>query len=178
MKDEYFSNKKQDSTRRGADKPRFPSSEHKKGKTAVLICPKCHAVYFDKHWHDNEFLSQAYKWNRGVSYQLCPEDKLIMQGGGKVNYEGELVLSRIPQDLLMEIAREVRNIAKRAKKRDPEDKAMRIEIKKSSIRVLTTENQLAVSIGKQIDHAHKGGELEIKWSERDKLARVFWKHKK
>ncbi|MBU1180037.1 hypothetical protein KJ885_03775 [Patescibacteria group bacterium] len=179
MPGEYFPTKKEFALKTGMENPHVSSWEHqkKKGKSPVLICPKCHAVYFDKHWHDNRFLSQAYKWNKGVEYEMCPEDRQIKEGKGRVNYEGELILSSIPQNLIMEIARQIRNIAKRAEKRDPLDKAMRIEIKKSGIRVLTTENQLAVSIGKQIDQSHKGGKLEINWSERDKPARVVWKYK-
>lgn len=160
--------------------PHRPSSEHQKqkGMSPVKICPKCHAVYFDKHWHSSKFLEQAYKWNKGVDYELCPEDKWIKRGKGKVNFEGEVILKNIPKDKLTEIAQQIRNIAKRAKSRDPQDKIMKLEISARKIRVLTTENQLASSIGKQIDRAHKGGKLEIKWGHKDKLVRVLWEYKK
>ena len=142
-----------------------------------MICPKCHAVYFDKHWHSNKFLSQAYKWNKGVEYELCPEDKQIKEGKGWVNYEGEVILKKIPKDKMTEIIQQIRNIGKRGKSRDPQDKIIKLEIGANKIRVLTTENQLAASIGKQIDQAHKGGKLEIEWSHQDKPARVVWEYK-
>ena len=59
------------------------------GESPVKICPKCHAVYFDKHWHSNKFLHQAYSWHTQVGYELCPEDKWTAGSGGSINYEGE-----------------------------------------------------------------------------------------
>ena len=171
--------KKQFRTRAGKDQPRVPSREHikKKGRSPVLICPKCHAVYFDKHWHSNKFLSQAYKWNLRVEYVLCSEDKLIKAGKKQVDFGGEVLFYKIPKNKMQEIVQQIRNIGKRGRLRDPQDKIIKIEVGARQIRVLTTENQLAVSIGKQIDRAHKGGELKIKWSHKDKPARVVWEYK-
>lgn len=105
---------------------------------------------------------------------MCPEDKWIKEGKGRVNYEGEVILKKIPKNKMTEIAGLIRNIGKRGKARDSQDKIIKLEISANQIRVLTTENQLAVSIGKQVDRSHKGGKLEIKWSHEDKPARVIW----
>jgi hypothetical protein len=45
------------------------------------------------------------------------------------------------------------------------------------VRVTTTENQLAISLGKQVDSAFKGGTLKIRFSDEDLPVRVFWDEK-
>ena len=68
----------------------------------------------------------------------------------------------------------VRNAGKRAMKRDPEDRVISVVVSGAKIRVLTSENQLAVAIGKQLHQARKGGKLTIIWSAQDKPVRVHW----
>ena len=167
-------------TRKGKGRPLGPQPEHKKvkGKAPGIICPKCHAVYFDKHWHPAEKLAEAYAASENIIYELCPEDKEIADGHGEINYEGEAIFQDIPPGEVLEIVREIENIGKRAEHRDPEDKIIKIDVKGRQIRVLTTENQLAVSIGKQVGKSHKGGKLEIKWSKGNEPARAVWTHKK
>jgi hypothetical protein len=67
-----------------------------------------------------------------------------------------------------------RNVGRRAQARDPEDRIIKINDAPGGAVVTTTENQLAVSIGKQIDRARKGGKLDITWSQGDKPVRVRW----
>lgn len=170
----------QKSTRKSKGWPLGPQPEHKKvkGKSPGIICPKCHAVFFDKHWHGSDALYQAYKTASEIVYEMCPEDKMIEEGHGETNYEGEAVFLNVPPGEVLEIVQQIRNIGKRAERRDPEDKIIKIDIKGRLIRVLTTENQLAVSIAKQVDKSHKGGKLEIKWSDGDQTARAVWEFKK
>lgn len=166
--------------RKGVGRPLGPEPEHKKakGKSPGIICPKCHAVYFGKRWHPAKELGSAYAASEEIVYELCPEDKEMAKGHGVMGYEGEIILKNIPNGLIAEFEQEIRNIGKRAESRDPEDKIIKIEKIAGGIRVLTSENQLAASMGKQIARAHKGGQLEIKWSKQDKAARVIWEYKK
>ncbi len=159
--------------------PLGPQSEHKKvkGKSPGIICPKCHAVYFDKHWHPAEDVAAAYAASDEIIHELCPEDKEMEKNHGAMGYEGEVILKNIPSKLSTETVQEIRNIGKRAEARDPEDKIIKIEQNAGVIRVLTTENQLAISIAKQVARAHKGGNLEIKWSNGDQTARAVWTYK-
>lgn len=160
--------------------PLGPQPEHKKvkGKSSGIICPKCHAVFFDKRWHPAKDLAAAYAASDEIIHELCPEDKEIEKGRGVAGYEGEVILKNVPKGLFLEIIQEIRNIGKRAESRDPEDKIIKIENTAGVIRVLTTENQLAVGIAKQVARAHKGGDLEIKWSRGDQTARAVWEFKK
>lgn len=165
--------------RKGKGWPLGPQPEHKKikGKASGIICPKCHAVYFDKRWHPASELDKAYAVSENIVYELCPEDKEAEKGHGTMGYEGEVIFKNVPNGLAAEFEQEIRNIGKRAESRDPEDRIIKIEKTAGGIRVLTTENQLAASIGKQVAAAHKGGHLEIKWSDGDQTARVVWIYK-
>lgn len=164
--------------RKGKGWPLGPATEHKKikGQAPGVICPECHAVYFSKRWHPAREL-RGVKTAEKLIYKLCPEDALIAKGGGVMNYEGEFILKNVPNGSVAEIIQEIRNIGKRAASRDPEDKIIKIERTADGLRVLTSENQLAAAIGKQVARAHKGGQLEIKWSKTDAPARVVWTHK-
>jgi len=102
---------------------------------------------------------------------LCGECRMILEEDG---FGGEVRLKNIKAADKIEILREIKNIGERAQRRDPEDQIIKIEDKGKNIRVTTTENQLAVSIGKQIAASRKGGKLQIKLSKEDKPARVVW----
>jgi len=88
-------------------------------------------------------------------------------------YEGELVLENIPEDKKKEITNLIWNVGERAFERDPMDRIIGFEDKGNVIRILTSENQLALSIGKQIKRAFRG-KLDIKWSHKESTSRVKW----
>jgi hypothetical protein len=168
----------EDSTRgRNLKKPHnILPREKGKAEPGVIICPVCHAVYFDKHWHSSESFYNAYRFHGEVARQICPEDKQI-ELRGKEGWGGEVFLANIHPDKRIEVIQQVRHVGKRAMSRDPEARIIKIEDNGGEFRILTSENQLAVSIGKQIESAHKGGKLNIKWSSDDKPCRVIWKMK-
>lgn len=159
-----------------------------KGKEPIRKCSRCDAIYFDEHWHTIPGFWQAYKKmlpKKKIIEEVCYECKWIKDGhldrkndwAGKEGWEGEVILDNlIPKDK-DEILNLVRNIGKRALKRDPQDKIIRIKDEGKRVIITTTENQLAVSIGKQVARAFKGGNLEIKWSHEDEPARVRWVRK-
>jgi len=134
------------------------------------VCKRCHAVYFGKHWQTSPKLYAEFKARRAAEI-LCGECRQIQQKDG---FGGEVILKNITAAEKTEIIQEIKNIGARASRRDPEDQIIKIEDKGKSVRVTTTENQLAISIGKQVDRAHKGGKLEIKLSKEDKPVRVVW----
>lgn len=149
-----------------------------KGLEKMRICDKCHALYFDKHWH-------AWKTIRTLANQLrkldlkedrCPACKLgeeIKQGHG--TGAGEVILAGWNTiDEKREILQLVHHIGERATTRDPEDQILKIEDLNTRFRILTSENQLAVKIGKQVDRARKGGTLVIDLPSDNAPARVTW----
>ncbi len=154
--------------------------EHEtKGFRELRVCRSCHAVYFDEHWHAwqrAKVLAERLK-RMGARETICAECRWARDAkrGQGVNYEGEVLLSGWrTTDEKVDILQLVRNIGKRATLRDPEDQIIRIEDNGDRVRILTTENQLAVGIGKQVDRARKGGKLDIVFSHGDAPVRVRW----
>ncbi len=159
--------------------PRWWHKELKAGK-AVLSCPRCRALFYDKHWHTWSNASVTLPAGVKVREELCRACRTLgpKRGNSEFGYEGEVILSGLnDQTLKREVINTAKNIAARALLRDPEDQIIKIEDNGRTVRITTTENQLAVAIGKEIDRAHKGGELNIRFSEEDLPARVFWKAK-
>lgn len=169
-------------TRIGAHAPRRPQSkkeeqEYGSGKKDFVICPDCGAVYHFKSWHHslNEVAKdqtpEKFAEKHDVVFEICPACDMK----NKKVYEGEVVikLGRAAQKHKEEILKTVEGSDKLARERDPMDRILWIEDKDSEIHVFTSENQLAVKMGKNLDSAFKGGRLEIKYSGED-TARVVW----
>ncbi|MFA6603407.1 MAG: hypothetical protein WCT10_01040 [Patescibacteria group bacterium] len=136
------------------------------------VCPDCRAVYSNKQWY-SQFRAPAGISVSKLPEMLCSECKLKRQKRG--DYAGEVMIEGVKDKaLLAEIVQLVENVGRRAASRDPEERIVKIEKSAGKLRVLTSENQLAVSIGKQLDSARKGGRLSIIWSKGDKLVRVRW----
>jgi hypothetical protein len=148
------------------------------GRGGMIRCEGCSAVYFDKHWHSPSVLAGDIdlSW---LAKGLCEECKMAKKkSSGATTYAGEVTIDgEFSPKEKSEILGIIRNVGKRATRRDPMDRVVRIAESGGALRVYTTENQLAVAIGKQIHHARKGGTLTITWSEGDKLARVHWHRK-
>jgi NMD protein affecting ribosome stability and mRNA decay len=160
--------------------PSWYEMEVKKKKT-LRQCSRCGAVYLDNHWHTIPDFAKIYARSlpkKEITKELCAECNWIKGGKDKTGWEGELILENLVPEEKNEILNLVRNVGKRAFLRDPEDQIIKIEDMGSKVRITTTENQLAASIGKQVSWAFKGGKLEIKWSDEDAPARVKWTRKK
>jgi hypothetical protein len=145
----------------------------KKAEGGVAICPVCHAVYFDKHWHASADLHRAYKFHGEVEKCFCPVDDPKLNAG-EGGWQGEIVLKNIHPDKKQEIMNQLRHASKKSMARNPEARVLRIEDKAGVLRVTTSSNKLAAVIGKALEGAHKGGKLEIKWSQEDLPCRVVW----
>jgi hypothetical protein len=152
-----------------------------KKKKAIRQCSRCGAVYLDNHWHTVPDFAKIYAKSllkKEIIKELCAECKWIVGGKNKTGWEGELILENLVPEEKSEILNLTKNVGARATLRDPEDQIIKIEDFGKKMRITTTENQLAVSIGKQIASAFKGGKLEIIWSDEDAPARVRWMRKK
>lgn len=159
--------------------PRWWSKDVKVG-TAVASCPRCYALFYDKHWHTWSNASVTLPARTKVREEMCGACKTLGPGYGNsaFGYEGEVILSGLnDQAFKKDILRTVKNVAERARERNPESQIIKIEDNGRTARITTTKNQLAVAIGKEVDSAHKGGELTIRFSDDNKLARIFWKTK-
>lgn len=151
-----------------------------KTRTGILSCSSCKALYYDKHWHTWSNASVVLPPKIKVSEAVCPAclSKTAKGGGKDSGYEGEVILSGLADiELKLEVIRTVKNIAERALLRNPEAQIIKIEDQGRNVRITTTKNQLAETIGKEVDSSHKGGELSIRFSEGNSPIRVFWTSK-
>lgn len=152
-----------------------------KGSSAVLACTRCHALYFAKHWHTWSNPAVRLPENLAVAGTLCPACESINSARGSnanFGYGGELKLSGFTSDLRkLEIIKAIKNAAARVLKRNPESQIIKIEDTGKTVRVTTTENQLAVALGKQIEKSFKGGTLKIGFSKDDLPVHITWKDK-
>jgi len=160
---------------RGAFGPRVPKSskeeqEFGKGKIDLVMCPECDSVYYEKSWHHRLEDYKQLSEDKRIKFLLCPACQMIKNK----TYEGKVsIASPAQENIEKELLNLIKNVGQRAFKRDPLDRIIKIKKTKGKIEVLTTENQLAVSIAKQIKRAFKG-KLDIKWSHQEDVVRIDW----
>lgn len=144
-----------------------------RGSKAIIICPKCNAVFFEKSWkHLNDDLRNIIKnshQRQKTVNKLCPADQMIE----KKRFEGEIIIKNPPSDpsRKQELLNIIKNIAQNAYERDPLDRLISIEDKGNALRVLLTDNNLTLSMGKQIVRAFKGN-FKVSFSRLRKLTHV------
>jgi len=147
----------------------------------LRLCDRCNAVYYDGHWHtDPKLAEQIREHQPDVKKELCQQCAYIMNGevNTRKGFEGQIVLDGLRDiEEKREILHTVRNFANQAKENDPQQQIADIDDRGNRVVISTTDNQMAVGIGKAVDRAFKGGSLKIVWSEDDLPARVYWKHK-
>jgi hypothetical protein len=152
---------------RGGLKPHLedPYLTRKSYKEPTL-CPRCRLVYRHRRWQriDDFDASQAKEKHK------CPacrkeEDHYVM---GIVYITGGFFHTR--RD---EIVNMLRNEEKKEVYHNPLDRIMGIIEDDEGIRVETTSESMAVHLGRMLYHAY-GGSVEYKFSDDQKLARVFW----
>jgi len=151
-----------------------------KKKKGMRLCAHCGAVYYEGHWHTAPALSALLQKSGRPSGkgELCIQCRWVVEGapaGGRPLFEGELTLDGLENlEEKAEILKTLRNAAARAFRRDPEDRIVSIDDRGGRVVISTSENQLAVALGKAVDAAYKGGKLTITWSYSDLPARVYW----
>lgn len=154
--------------------------------SSAQLCERCQAVWFDGHWHTAPKLAAELKAKKKFAKSsgkpvLCYECHLAVNGSAdptKMLFEGELTLDGLSDaSEKAKILSTCRNFGARASKRDPEDRIISIDDRGERVVITTTENQMAVGMGKAVDAAFKGGKLRIVWSKDDMPARAFWVHK-
>ncbi len=137
------------------------------GKTNILLCKRCGAVYFYKSWHQRLEDYPGEK-SRDIKFTLCPACQMIKDK----KFEGEIILENVPENFKKDIKKLAENFGKRSFEADPMDRVISIteeKIKrapakekrgaasrkdfegKSYIRILTTENQMAKRLAKKIN---------------------------
>ncbi len=132
------------------------------------ICTQCTIIYHNKRWRlsTEEDLKDRGRYHEAV----CPacqkiKDKYV---GGYVTLKGEFL-----KDHKEEILNLVRNKEQRARSTNPLERIIEITENDDGLEITTTTDKFAQMLGRVI-HKSFSGEVEYKWSDDVKLARVVW----
>lgn len=148
--------------------PKKEEQEFGPGKKDILICPDCNAAYFEKNWHHELEEYKNINPDKNIKFVRCPADEMKRKG----LFEGQVIIENIPSGKGKEIVNQIQNIGNRAFERDVLDRILDFNYSGNKIDVKTSENQLALSIGKEVALAHKNSDVSIKFSKKEDIARV------
>jgi len=129
------------------------------GKQGVILCPVCKAAYYKKSWH-HDIAHFAGKEDMPVNFLLCPADQMIKDK----QYEGKVVVKNVSGETEIEVANLIKNIGFSAFEKELMHRLISIEKVKGELVVLTTENQLAVSMAKKVGEAYKKAKVKISFA--------------
>ncbi|HUY69737.1 MAG TPA: hypothetical protein VMU70_01850 [Candidatus Tyrphobacter sp.] len=133
--------------------PHKEEAEFLKPPRGMLGCESCSAVFYKKSWHHKP---AAMKKRSGLT--ICPACALIKNR----QYEGRIIIENTPLKLKPELVGLIKSFARKAYERDSQDRLIAIKEIGKEIQVTTTENQLAVRLGKKIRETFKKPSLEIR----------------
>jgi len=134
-------------------------------------CRECKAIYHNQRWYLPESLPPDFTKNHKLVQVVCPACRKIADGmpGGVLKLSGDF-LDQHRDDIL----RLLQNEESAARRSNPLERIMAVETNGTATMVQTTNEKLAQRLGKAVHRAY-GGELDYKWSEDTKLARVTWR---
>jgi NMD protein affecting ribosome stability and mRNA decay len=122
------------------EREEFPS------KTEIVFCEKGDAVYYHKAWRHHFEDYRHLKENKSVKFALCPYHKMEKEGV----YEGEIRIAKIPAEKFGEVAAAANAFGRRAYRRDPMHRIMKIKTENGWLKIYTSENQLAERLAKKL----------------------------
>ncbi len=135
------------------------------------LCERCQAVWRKGKWSlDPEVRKEALRFKKPHKV-LCPACRRAEDGypAGMLYLKGAFLFSH--KD---EILNRIKNEEAAALVKNPLDRIIRLEDKgEEGILVETASDRLATKLGKVVAKAF-GGDLSIRFSEREKLVRVYW----
>ncbi len=139
-----------------------------KAYSEPTICPVCGLVYHKKRWtRDERLMERVADTAKRAKCPSCrkiedhyPMGIVILKGDFLKNHKEEII-------------NRIKNTEKREILRNPLDRIMSLKEIKGDMVIETTSENLAIALGKALRRSYKG-ELEIRFSEDQKMVRVFW----
>lgn len=146
------------------ENPNSPYYEKRK-YSEPTVCSDCGLVYHKGHWANSQIASP------NSSKEKCPACRRVADRnpGGVVILRGKYLNAH-----KSEILNVAKNQEKLAKEHRPLQRIMWTKNNLDALEIAVTNFHLARRIGEAIHHAHKG-EFEVKYSEGDRFARVYWR---
>jgi hypothetical protein len=136
----------------------------------ILQCSGCGAFYVRRHWTLDPPTGLVSRVHAHPIF--CPAcTKLRQRYPG-----GELRLIGFKMEDRGEIARILRNEEERARRKNPLERILWLQVKNGDWWVETSTEKLAQRLGRCLKKA-KGGRLNYKWGHNNKFIRVLWEHK-
>lgn len=136
------------------------------------VCKLCGDVYMSGRWYHPDQPSQ--KTQTTVQSErnmvICPACRKSQDRvpGGVLKLTGDFL--RRHRDEILNL---IRNETTKAQVANPLERVMSMESDHDELEITTTNEKLAQRIGKALHKAYSGN-IEYKWSEDTKLARVNW----
>ncbi len=141
------------------------------GPAGISVCEKCGAVYHEKRWIHSTEVPGNILAEKEKTTVLCPACRKIRDkfAEGYVIIQGDFLKGH--RD---EIINLVKNKEEHAMHFNPLDRIIEIKEREGEMEVTTTTENLAQRIGQILEKSYDG-QVEYKWSDDVKLARVVWK---
>ena len=136
----------------------------------VAVCRECRSVYAGRRWELESQAARDLAHAKKVVETLCPACRKIRDRmpGGVLTLSGKFAAEHE-----QEIVNLLHHENQCGMEINPIERIMDIEESDSKLVVLTTNEKLAQKLGRAVYKAY-AGEIEYKWSEDTKLARVNW----
>ncbi len=149
-----------------------PYFSKKKGlaQAGISVCKKCGAAYHEKRWIHSTEIPDKILARKDKTMVLCPACKKIRD---KFAEGYVLIHGKFSKEHKDEIINLIHNKEEHAMHFNPLDRIIEIKEKEREIEVTTTTENLAQRIGQILEKSYDG-EVEYKWSDDVKLARVVW----
>lgn len=140
---------------------RHDEAEFGPGKKGLILCGDCGLAYFKKSWHHKvDDFKSAEKSDVSVKFSLCPACKLIQDK----QYEGRVILQDFPMVKFNDLCLMVKDFGNTAYHRDPLDRVIAIKKVGEDVEITTTENQMAVMLGKKIEQVFRASGHKISYA--------------
>lgn len=140
-----------------------------KADDKTRVCKTCGARFMKKHWVHSADTKKTSGKDAKIAFTECPACRMKHDH----TFEGEILMRSFEKTQKKEILRLIKNIGERAYLRDPMDRILETEDLGERMRITTSENQLALRMGKKIKSVFKG-DLVIHWSKEDEVVRITW----
>mgnify|MGYP001612380583 FL=1 len=137
----------------GEQKSRRAMQEFGPGERGFTFCPYGEAIYYKKSWHHmgKFFRNPPNTENKSLKFKLCPAHQMQKNK----QYEGEVIIKNVPAEFRKELLNLIENMGERAMRRDVLDRILTLQVAGYTIRVFTSENQLAQRIANKIGEVFK-----------------------
>lgn len=148
-------------------KPRREAAESGPASAGFGVCPSCKAVHYQKRWR-HDFPSKLGSLDKALRFVSCPACKMIQ---GRL-FEGQVLIEGVFVAMAQEVINRIVHVGERAFLRDPLDRIISIRRRGATIEVLTTENQLALHIAREVQQMLRRGKFEVRFSREESVLRA------